>query len=421
MDNIFPEVLRVRQTFDPTFITDIPSRIAQEISGLGLERQLKSGDTVAVTAGSRGIANLPVIIRSVVQELQKRGARPFVIPAMGSHGGATAEGQKLVLEHYGITEGVIGVPIRATMETSQIGETPEGIPVFVDRHALSADHIVVVNRIKPHTDFDGEIESGVTKMMAIGLGKHKGALHYHRANIRYGYYHVITSVAAVVRKNCQILLGLGVVENSYDQTAIIRAMPPAAIDEEERKLLCLAKSLLARIPFDGGDVLLIDEMGKNISGTGIDTNVVGRAVTQRERAPLKPVFTRIVVRGLSPETNGNATGVGLADVVTRRLVNSIDTQPTYINAITSTNIEGSRIPLTCDTDRDALETAISTSGAGNTSELRFVWIRNTLKLDEFIASEAYRKEIEAHPALRILEPMGTLSFDAGGNLVEQFQ
>jgi hypothetical protein len=421
MDNLFPEVLRVRQAFDPAFIADIPSRIAQEISGLDLEERLKSGDTVAVTAGSRGIANLPIIIRSVVQELQKRGARPFVIPAMGSHGGATAEGQKSLLEHYGVTEGAMGVPIRATMETSQIGETSDGIPVFVDQNALAADHIAVVNRVKPHTDFDGEIESGVTKMMAIGLGKHKGALHYHRANIRYGYYHVITSVAEVIKRNCQILLGLGVVENSYDQTAIIRAMRPAAIDAEERKLLCLAKSLLARLPFDSGDVLLIDEMGKDISGTGIDTNVVGRSVNQRERAPLKPVFTRIVVRRLSEGTNGNATGVGLADVVTRRLVNSIDTRPTYINAVTSTNIEGSRIPLTCNNDRDALETAISTSGVQKASELRFVWIRNTLKLDEFIASEAYTNEIEAHPGLRIVEPVGFVSFDAQGNLVELFQ
>ena len=420
MENLFPRVLRVQQSFDPAYIADIPSRIAAEIDGLDLGGCLKSGDTVAVTAGSRGIANYAIIIRSVVQELQRRNTRPFIIPAMGSHGGATAEGQRSLLERYGITKDSMGVPVLATMETDQIGETPQGIPVFVDKHALSADHIAVVNRIKPHTDFHDEIESGISKMMAIGLGKHKGASHYHRANIRYGYYSVITNVAAVVRQHCRILLGLGVVENAYDQTAIIRAMLPPAIDSEERKLLRQAKSMLARIPFEEGDVLVIDEMGKNFSGTGIDTNVVGRAVSQRERVPLKPNFTRIVVRALSKETNGNAAGIGLADVVTRRLVDRIDARPTYINAITSTNVEASRIPLTCDTDREAIETAISTSGVMGTTELRLLWIRNTLKLDEFMASEAYREEIEAHPRLRITETLGELAFDAAGNLVERF-
>ena len=412
----FPRVLKVRQSFDTAHITNIPGQVAEEMTRLGIESRIKSGDTVAVTAGSRGVANIALIIKSVVQELQRRGAHPYVIPAMGSHGGATGEGQRAVLEYYGITESSMGVPIKATMETTLVGETRQGIPVFVDNNALLADHIAVVNRIKPHTDFDGDIESGLTKMMAIGLGKHTGAMHYHRANIKYGYYSVITNVAAVVKQKCKILFGLGVVENAYEQTALIEGILPAEIETREKRLLQIAKSSLARIPFDQGDVLVVDEMGKNISGAGMDTNVIGRTVSQRERSPLKPSFTRIFVRDLSQETHGNAVGVGLADLVTRRLVEKIDYKPTYINAITSTNVEAARIPVTFDTDREALETAILTSGASNAQACRMVWVKNTLKLDQFIASEALLGEIESKENLKILEDLGELSFTEHGNL-----
>jgi lactate racemase-like protein len=412
----FPRVLRVQQDFNTNHITDIPARIAQEMAKIKLGDRLKSGDTVAVTAGSRGVANIALILKSVVQELQKLGVRPFVIPAMGSHGGGTAEGQRAVLEHYGVTESFIGVPIKASMETSQVGETPQGIPVFVDNHALSADHIVVVNRIKPHTDFDGEIESGLSKMMVIGLGKHKGAIHYHRANLRYGYYTVITSVSEVVKKNCKILFGLGIVENANDETFLIEGILCPDIDRRERQLLQIAKSSLARIPFDQGDVLIVDEMGKNISGAGMDTNVIGRTVSQRERGPMSPSFTRIFVRDLSEESYGNAVGIGLADLVTRRLVDKIDYQPTYINAITSTNVEAARIPVTFDSDQEALETAILTSGAEAAEACRLVWIKNTLKLHQFIASEALLDDIRSKDSLTILEDLGELAFTEQGNL-----
>jgi hypothetical protein len=417
----YPKIFRLQQNFDAAHIPDIPGQVGREISRLDLSTRLKPGDSVAVTAGSRGIANIATIIKSVVDVLRAHKTFPFIVPAMGSHGGATAEGQISVLERYGITEASMGVPIRATMETTQIGKTPQGIPVFVDRLALSADHIAVVNRIKPHTDFDGEIESGTTKMMAIGLGKHQGAMHYHRANIQYGYYTVITSVASVVLQQCKILFALGIVENAYDQTAIIEAMLPSEITNHEKQLLRQARAYLARIPFDFGDVLIVDEMGKNISGTGIDTNVVGRTVSQWERPPIRPRFNRIVVRDLSPDTYGNATGVGLADIVTRRLVDKIDFKPTYINAITSTNIEGSRIPLTCATDQEAVETAISTSGVTSAESCRLVWIKNTLKLDELIASESYLDEIQSRTSLRIIEPLGELGFTASGDLAVRFQ
>ena len=412
-----PKVVRVQQNFDATHINDIPKTVSEQIGKLGLQSRLKPGQTVAITGGSRGVANIAVIIRSVVDELRKLGVRPFIIPAMGSHGGGTAEGQRLVLEHYGITESSMGAPVRATMETTQVGETPQGIPVFLDNYALEADHVVVVNRVKPHTDFDGDIESGLCKMMAIGLGKHTGAIQYHRANIKHGYYTVITNVSRVVRANCKILFGLGIVENAYDETAVIEAMLTPEIENSERRLLAVAKSNLARIPFDQGDVLVVDEMGKNISGAGMDTNVIGRNVSQRERAPVKPWFTRIFVRDLSKESYGNATGVGLADLVSRRLVDKIDFKPTYINAITSTNIEAARVPVTFDTDREAMETAFSTCG-NSVEACRMIWIKNTLKLDQFIATEALLDEIGSKPHLKVLEQLGELSFDGKGNLPE---
>jgi hypothetical protein len=411
----FPKVVRVQQNFDASRITDIPRTVSAQIDKLGLQGRVKPGQRVAITAGSRGVANIAVIVRSVVDELRKLDVRPFIIPAMGSHGGGTAEGQRLVLEHYGITESSMGAPIRATMETSQVGETPQGIPVFLDNYALEADHIVVVNRVKPHTDFDGDIESGLCKMMAIGLGKHTGAIQYHRANIKHGYYTVITNVARVVRSNCKILFGLGIVENAYDETAVIEAMLTPEIENSERRLLAIAKTNLARIPFDQGDVLVVDEMGKNISGAGMDTNVIGRNVSQRERGPIKPWFTRIFVRDLTEESNGNAVGIGLADLVSRRLVNKIDYTPTYINAITSTNVEAARVPVTFDTDREAMETAFSTCG-NNVETCRMIWIKNTLKLDQFIATEALLDEIGSKPHLKVLEQLGELAFDGKGNL-----
>ena len=319
------------------------------------------------------------------------------------------------MEHYGITEASMGAPVRATMETTKVGETPQGIPVFLDNYALEADHVVVVNRVKPHTDFDGDIESGLCKMMAIGLGKHTGAIQYHRANIKHGYYTVITNVARVVRNNCRILFGLGIVENAYDETAVIEAMLTPDIENSERRLLAIAKASLARIPFDQGDVLVVDEMGKNISGAGMDTNVIGRNVSQRERAPIKPWFTRIFVRDLSAESYGNAVGIGLADLVSRRLVNKIDYTPTYINAITSTNVEAARIPVTFETDREAIDTAFSTCG-NSVEACRMIWIKNTLKLDQFIATESLMDEIGSKPHLKVLERLGELTFDGKGNL-----
>ena len=416
----FPKVVKLKQKFDSTKVKDIPKTISEELQSSNVCTLLKPGDSVAITAGSRGVTNIATIIRSLVFELKKRGARPFIIPAMGSHGGGTAEGQLNVLQHYGITENSMGVPIRSTMETIQIGETLEKIPVFVEQNAFEADHIAVVNRIKPHTDFDGDIESGITKMMAIGLGKHRGATHYHRANNKYGYYRVLTQVAEVVKANCSILLGLGIVENGYEKTSLIQAMASHEILEKERNLLKIAKSNLARIPFAEADVLIVNRMGKNISGTGMDTNVIGRRARLREPMENAPQYSRIFVRDLTQESYGNATGIGMADIVTRRLVEKIDFKPTYVNAITSTTLEGVRIPVTFDSDFEALEVAVSTSGAGSGEDCRMIWVKDTLELDYLVVSESLLDEISENSHLEIVDEFHNLNFDSNGNLKSLF-
>lgn len=416
----FPKVVKVKQQFDSTEVKNIPETIAEEIQRSNICEHLRPGDSVAITAGSRGVANIATIIKSLVGELKKRRARPFIIPAMGSHGGGTAKGQLNVLQHYGITESLMGVPIRATMETNKIGETPEKIPVFIDKNALDADHIAVVNRIKPHTDFDGDIESGITKMMAIGLGKHKGATYYHRANNKYGYHQVLTQVSKVVKSQCSILLGLGIVENGYEKTSLIQVMGSHEILEKEKKLLKIAKSNLARIPFSEADVLIVNQMGKNISGTGMDTNVIGRRARYREPMKNAPRYARIFVRDLTQESSGNATGIGMADIVTRRLVKKIDFKPTYVNAITSTTLEGVRIPVTFDSDFEALEVAVSTSGAMSTADCRIIWVKDTLELDYLIASESFLDEISQNSCLEIVDEFHNLNFDSDGNLKSLF-
>ncbi|MGH7275826.1 MAG: lactate racemase domain-containing protein, partial [Candidatus Rokuibacteriota bacterium] len=267
-----PRMLRVRQTFPRPRVTDIPHAVTLALAGAALK--IRRGDTVAVGAGSRGIANIDVVVGATVRWLQDIGARPFVFPAMGSHGGGTPEGQLSVLEHYGITEATMGCPIRATMEVVQVGETL-GLPVWCDRHAAEADWIGLVNRVKLHTDFKGSIESGLFKMLTIGLGKHKGAIQYHRANIHHGYETVITSVGREMLSKSRIGFGVGIVENGYDETARIEAFNAEDLEAGERRLLKDAREWMARLPFSPIDVLIVEEIGKNISGSGMDTNIIG--------------------------------------------------------------------------------------------------------------------------------------------------
>jgi hypothetical protein len=413
---MYPNMYRIRQRFEGPAVRDIPATVAAELARANVAAVIKPGETVALTAGSRGVANIATIVKATADYLKTIGAKPFVIPAMGSHGGGTADGQLDVLQHYGITEDSMGVPLRATMEVVQIGNTPDGLPVWLDKYASEADHIGVINRVKPHTDFSGAIESGLLKMMTIGLGKYHGAQHYHRANVQYGYEHVIRSVSRTVLQQARIAFGLGVIENGYDQTAIIQAAMAPEFEEMELKLQALSKKLAARLPFDFIHLLIVEEMGKNISGAGMDTKVIGRIMNIIEESPRHPRILRIYVRDLHDDSYGNATGVGLADFVSRRLVNKIDPTATYINCLTGLTPESARVPITFDTDREAVEAALGTIGMVKPEEARIVRIQNTLLLEELDVSEACLPEVKQRENLKVLWGPKGLVFDSVGGL-----
>jgi hypothetical protein len=356
-------MIKVQQRFDAPQVDDIPGTVKAQIEGLNLSGKVKQGETVAVTVGSRGVSNIAVITKAIIEALKELGAAPFIVPAMGSHGGGTAEGQRQIIEGYGVTEEFVGCPIRATMEVVQIGTVEGKVPVYFDRYASEADHVVVSGRVKPHTGFVGEIESGLHKMMLIGLGKHKGATIYHQAIVHYSFDRIIRGVAQQVIDNCGVLFGLAMVENQYDETAMIDAVPPDRFAEREKELLILAKKWMPRLPFDQVDLLVIDAMGKNISGSGMDTNVVGRKYNDHAAAEKEfPKVTRILVRGLTPETHGNAAGIGMAEYCHKRLVDGMNVDATVINCITGNAPSGAAIPIHFATDTECLEKALQTVG-----------------------------------------------------------
>jgi hypothetical protein len=408
-----PRMVRVRQSFAGPRLADIPGGVRSALAGAPLP--IRRGDTVAVGAGSRGIANIATIVRATVDHLKAIGARPFVFPAMGSHGGATAEGQLDVLAHYGITEATMGCELRASMEVVQVGQALD-MPVWLDRVASEADWIGLVNRVKPHTDFKGSIESGLFKMMTIGLGKLKGATQYHRANVTHGYETVITAVGREVLARARIGFGLGIVENGYDETAKVEAFAAADLEAGERRLLKEARDWMARLPFSPIDVLVVEEMGKNISGAGMDTNVIGRPSNPHEPFPSDPKILWIVALDLTDDSYGNATGIGNADFATRRLVDKIDMKPTLINCITACTPNGAKVPATFDSDREAVETALSCIGLIAPERARVIRIKNTLVLGEIECSEAFLPEIGKRPDLEVVGEARPLGFDAGGRI-----
>jgi hypothetical protein len=336
---------------------------------------------------------------------------------MGSHGGGTAEGQRQILDSLNITEESVGAPIVSSMDVKEIGTSAFGFPVFVDAQAVEADGIVAVNRIKPHTEFEGPIESGLMKMLAIGMGKHRGCLQVHRQTVRHGYRDVIPEIAGMILNKLPVLFGVGIVENIYDETSIIKAIPAARFYDEEKVLLIEAKRLMARLPFDEADVLILDEMGKNISGTGMDTNVIGRIMFIGEREPESPRISRIVVLDLTEESHGNAVGVGLADFTTRRLADRLDPAATAVNAITAMTPEKGRLPIVLDTDQAAVDAALETIGAVRSAEARLVHIKNTLEIGELDVSQAYMEMVKDRADLQIVEDLGPLAFDSSGRLV----
>jgi hypothetical protein len=410
----FPRLVRVKQQFSGPMLHDVAGSVRETLASLALPVQ--PGQTVALTVGSRGVVNIDVIVRATVEYVKSLGAQPFIIPAMGSHGGGTAEGQCAVLEHYGVTEAAMGCPIRATMEVVQIGEVL-GLPIWLDRYAADADWIGVINRVKPHTGFTGEIGSGLLKMMTIGMGKHRGAVQAHRANIRLGYETMIMALGREMLKCPRIAFGLGIVENGYDETALVQAFLPADLETGERELLRQAKTWMAKLPFDPIDLLIVDEMGKDISGSGMDTNVIGRHTTFFEHPFTSPKITFIVVGDLTPNTYGNATGIGNADFTTRRLADKIDWEPTYINTLTACSPAGSKLPPVLDTARDAIGVAMACLGIDRAEDIRVVRIKNTLRLTEVDVSEAFLPEIAKREDLMQLADPAPLAFAPDDSLL----
>jgi hypothetical protein len=414
---LLPKMYRIRQIFERPTVKDIGEAVQSELKKLSLEEKVKSGQRVAITAGSRGVANIAAILKAAADHLKSLGTRPFIFPAMGSHGGATAEGQTALLAHYHITERLMGVPILSSMEAVQVGKTGEGVPVYIDPYALKADHIVVVNRIKPHTKFKAPIESGLMKMMAIGMGKQKGADYYHKAALHHTFFKIIVDAGREVLKNAPILCGIGIIENGYDETAKIVALRPEEIEIEEQILLREAKGMMPRLPFNEMDLLIVDEIGKDISGVGIDPNVTGRNRDLLGVFPHPINVKRIFVRDLTAHSNGNAIGIGLADITTKRLVDKIDYQATYMNAITGISLEKAAVPMHFETDHRGIEIALGSIGLTPPEKSRIVRVKNTLQLDEVEVSEIYEKEIHQRTDLEILEGPSPMSFDEAGNLV----
>ena len=415
LDIPLPRMVNVRQKFDSSHLGDIPATVTREFQRPEVRAKVKSGQVIAVGCGSRGIANISVITKCVIRELLALGAKPFIFPAMGSHGAATAEGQRKVLEGYGISEASMGVPVKATMDTVIVGKLDDGTPVHMDRFAAEAEGIVVINRIKPHTAFRGATESGVTKMLSIGIGKINGAATYHQHGMDT-FPTLLPKVREVNLAQRNVLLGVGIVENAHDQTAVIEVMPSDQIASREPVLQEKAKRLMPQLYFDEIDVLIIDEMGKNISGAGFDPNITGRN-RRFVKWNFGPKVKKIVVLGLTEETHGNATGMGGADIITMRLFREIDIPSTYANIITSMNLDGGAIPIVMNTEREAIQLAVKTVVRVKPENCRIVRIRNTLDIAQIQVSEPLLAEVRVQTdQFQIASPATAFAFDTQGRL-----
>ena len=394
-------------------IERLDDEIHRVLSSLDLPPEKLKGRSIAVTAGSRGVASMKHIARAVCGWLVAQGAHPFVFPAMGSHGGATAEGQRKILQDYGVTEEFIDAPIRASMETVSLGVTPEGFPAFMDRLAWEADGIVVTHRVKPHTSFSGTIESGLLKMMAVGMGKEDGARECHRAFRRQGFEKVIRAVSAMTLATGKILCGMGVIENELHQICSVRAARPEDMVALDEACLAEARRLVPGIPFPNIQFLIVDEIGKNISGTGMDAKVVGRGA--QHQAGEAPEINLIYARDLTAESGGNALGVGMADFIHQRLRSKIDFEKMYVNGRTSMSHQMVRLPMVLPSDRDAMAFAVASLGGPAPSEQGTVWISNTQNLKRIAVSEQLAREASCLRGWRLNPENFQPQFDAEGN------
>jgi len=404
-----PRWARVRQHLDTAAIEDIPAAVAAAFASA--EGAIQAGQRVALTGGSRGIDRIDQVLRAAVAEVRRRGAEPFIVPAMGSHGGATAEGQLDVLAAYGITPEAMGCQILSSLQTVSLGEVEEGVPVFFDRNAAGADVVIPINRVKPHTDFHGPVESGLCKMIAIGLGKQTGADTFHSRGFA-DFHRLIPAVARYTLSKMPIPFGLALMENSYGRLFQIEAVRANRIWEREQELLRLARERMARLPLERLDVLVLDFIGKDISGLGMDSNVVGRYYSGPTGTG--PDIQRIVVRDLTEATEGNAVGIGMADVVLSRAVARMDRAKTYMNCLTAKTPEGARIALTVDSDRAALAAALACCLQVEPGQERIVRVQDTKHLEEFLASEPLLPELLAAGRVEILSEPAPIDFDDRG-------
>jgi len=422
-DPSLPSLYTIRQTFDRPRVDDLPAEVGRQLGGLFPEGALVPGAEIGVTVGSRGISDIATIARAAVDFLRGRGARPFVIPAMGSHGGATAEAQLHLLAHYGVTPESMGCPIRAEMETRSLGKTAAGLDVRMAEAAWRSDGILLLNRVKPHTDYKGPLESGLTKICAIGLGKYDGAREIHRHLFTVGLGGAIRSATEVMLASGRILGGLGILENAYHETARLEAVPAARLFEGEAILLEEARRLMGRLPLDEIEVLVCDRLGKNVSGAGLDTNVIGRNVYGYvPGVPWcegMPAILRVVALDLADESDGNASGMGLTDYVPERFARKVDHRVTSLNAMTACAPAGAKLPVVLPDDREAILAALRTSRIREAGP-RLVHIRDTLALDTVRVSEACLESLRARPGVEVVSGPEAMAFDEAGRLVSPF-
>ena len=410
-----PRMVKVRQVFKDDSIPKekVYETVLKQFDKPEIKATIKPGMSIAITCGSRGVANIATITRGIVDFVKQQGGEPFIIPTMGSHGGATAEGQLDILAGYNVTEKTMGCPIRATMDTTQIGYTEEGHPVFIDKYAAAADGIIVCGRVKPHTSFRGKVESGIMKMMTIGLGKQHGAEVCHASGFKY-MGHLVPLFARAIMKNSNILFALATIENAYDETFKLVSMLPGEVETVEPDLLKEAYSLMPRIYFDSADILIVDKIGKNISGDGMDPNITGTFSTPYASGGLKKDFVTIL--DLTDETHGSALGIGLAHSTTRRLFNKMKFEMTYPNSITATVLETVRVPAVLDSDKEAIQICIRCMTEGDKKNPRIIRIKDSLHLKNIMISEAMLEEARKNPNLVIEGEPEYLPFDENGNL-----
>jgi len=406
-----PKMAKVKQTFDESKLEDVTGTLKTELENI--KDRIRPGAKIAIAVGSRGTDKLPEIISTTVEYLQNLGAKPFIVPSMGSHGGATGPGQKAVLAHLGVTEESAGCEIRSSMEVVKLDELENGLPIYMDKYAAEADGIVVINRVKPHTAFRGKVESGIMKMISIGLGKQKGAEACHQLGFKHMAEHVPAMAEIAIDKK-PILFAIATVENAFDKVARLEVLKAEEIAEKEPDLQILSKKLLPKIYLDQIDVLVIDQIGKNISGDGMDPNITGRYPTPYAHGG--PDVNKMVVLDLTDETEGNANGVGTADFTTRRLVDKMDKEATYANGLTSTVVGPTHISTAMPSEKTAIQAAIKTCNILDFSKVRMVRIKDTLHVGEIEASEHLLEEIQAHSSMEQVSDLYELSFDQNGNL-----